>query len=137
MLTVTGKGDKQRLVPFGRAAARALAAWLERGRPQLARAARHEHVFVNARGGPLSRMGWWKILQKHARGAGVQARVHPHALRHSFATHLLEGGADLRVCRSCWGMPASAPRHLHTRPRLPARGASSVPSPRLNGGSID
>ena len=102
-LTVTGKGDKQRLVPFGRAAARALAAWLERGRPQLARTARHEHVFVNARGGPLSRMGWWKILHGHARGAGVTARVHPHALRHSFATHLLEGGADLRVVQELLG----------------------------------
>ena len=108
-LTVTGKGDKQRLVPFGRAAARALAAWLERGRPQLAREGtrqgrvRHDHVFVNARGGTLSRMGWWKILRGHARGAGVTARVHPHALRHSFATHLLEGGADLRVVQELLG----------------------------------
>ena len=96
-LTVTGKGDKQRGVPYGRAADKALRAWLERGRPQLAAQARHDAVFVNARGGPLSRMGWWKILRGHARGAGVTARVHPHALRHSFATHLLEGGADLRV----------------------------------------
>jgi len=108
-LTVTGKGDKQRMVPFGRAAARALAAWLERGRPQLARGGtrqgpvRHDHVFVNARGGTLSRMGWWKILRGHARGAGVTARVHPHALRHSFATHLLEGGADLRVVQELLG----------------------------------
>ena len=102
-LTVTGKGDKQRLVPFGRAAARALAHWLERGRPQLARHSRVDHVFVNARGGPLSRMGWWKILRGHARGAGVTARVHPHALRHSFATHLLEGGADLRVVQELLG----------------------------------
>ena len=102
-LTVTGKGDKQRLVPFGRAAARALADWLERGRPRLARLARHERVFVNARGGPLSRMGWWKILRGHARGAGVTARVHPHALRHSFATHLLEGGADLRLVQELLG----------------------------------
>jgi len=103
VLTVTGKGDKQRLVPFGRAAARALATWLERGRPQLVRTFRHEHVFVNARGGPLSRMGWWKILHAHARGAGVTAHVHPHALRHSFATHLLEGGADLRVVQELLG----------------------------------
>jgi integrase/recombinase XerD len=108
-LMVTGKGDKQRLVPYGRAAARALADWLERGRPHLAASGtrqgrvRHEHVFVNARGGALSRMGWWKILRKHARGAGVTARVHPHALRHSFATHLLEGGADLRVVQELLG----------------------------------
>jgi integrase/recombinase XerD len=102
-LTVTGKGDKQRAVPFGRAAAAALRAWLERGRPQLAPHARHDAVFVNARGGALSRMGWWKILHGHARGAGVTARVHPHVLRHSFATHLLEGGADLRVVQELLG----------------------------------
>lgn len=102
-LTVTGKGDKQRVVPFGRAASRALREWLERGRPQLAPHARHDAVFVNARGGTLSRVGWWKILRGHARGAGVTARVHPHVLRHSFATHLLEGGADLRVVQELLG----------------------------------
>jgi len=102
-LQVTGKGDKQRVVPFGRAALSALRAWLERGRPQLAGHARHDAVFVNARGGTLSRMGWWKILKGHARGAGITARVHPHALRHSFATHLLEGGADLRVVQELLG----------------------------------
>src|SRR5262249_58038147 len=102
-VTVRGKGDKQRSVPCGRAAARALGEWLERGRPQLAAAARHDFVFVNARGGALSRMGWWKILRAHARGAGVTARVHPHALRHSFATHLVEGGADLRVVQELLG----------------------------------
>jgi integrase/recombinase XerD len=102
-LTVTGKGDKQRGVPFGRAAGKALRSWLERGRPQLAPHARHDAVFVNARGGTLSRMGWWKILHGHARGAGVTARVHPHVLRHSFATHLLEGGADLRVVQELLG----------------------------------
>jgi integrase/recombinase XerD len=114
-LTVTGKGDKQRLVPFGRAAARALEAWLERGRPQLAgRGTRHDHVFMNARGGPLSRMGWWKILRGHARGAGVTARVHPHALRHSFATHLLEGGADLRVVQELLGHASVSTTAIYT-----------------------
>ena len=102
-LTVTGKGDKQRVVPFGQHAEHALREWLERGRPQLATQVRHDHVFVNARGGPLSRMGWWKVLQGHARGAQLTARVHPHALRHSFATHLLEGGADLRVVQELLG----------------------------------
>ena len=102
-LVVTGKGDKQRAVPFGRAAAAALTPWLERGRPQLVKHTRLDAVFVNARGGTLSRMGWWKILRGHARGAGVTGSVHPHVLRHSFATHLLEGGADLRVVQELLG----------------------------------
>ena len=113
-LVVTGKGDKQRVVPFGRAAARALSTWLERGRPQLARHARHDHVFVNARGGTLSRMGWWKILRGHARGAGLTARVHPHALRHSYATHLLEGGADLRVVQELLGHASVTTTAIYT-----------------------
>ena len=102
-VTVTGKGDKQRIVPFGRAAASALSEWLERGRPLLTARSRHDRVFCNARGGPLSRMGWWTILRGHARRAGISTRVHPHALRHSFATHLLEGGADLRVVQELLG----------------------------------
>jgi integrase/recombinase XerD len=113
-LQVTGKGDKQRVVPFGRAALSALRAWLERGRPQLAAHARHEAVFVNARGGRLSRMGWWKILGGHARGAGITARVHPHALRHSFATHLLEGGADLRVVQELLGHASITTTAIYT-----------------------
>ena len=113
-LQVTGKGDKQRVVLFGRAAAMALRAWLERGRPQLAAHARHDAVFVNARGGRLSRMGWWKILRGHARGAGVTAHVHPHALRHSFATHLLEGGADLRVVQELLGHASVTTTAIYT-----------------------
>ncbi len=113
-VTVTGKGDKQRLVPFGRAAARALAEWLERGRPLLAGRQRHERVFCNARGGPLSRMGWWTILRGHARRAGLATRVHPHALRHSFATHLLEGGADLRVVQELLGHASVTTTAIYT-----------------------
>lgn len=113
-LSVTGKGDKQRVVPFGRRAHAALRDWLERGRPQLAPHARHDAVFVNARGGTLSRMGWWKILRGHARGAGVTAHVHPHALRHSFATHLLEGGADLRVVQELLGHASVTTTAIYT-----------------------
>ncbi len=113
-LIVTGKGDKQRMVPFGRSALSALRTWLERGRPLLAPRARHDAVFVNARGGVLSRMGWWKILRAHARGAGVTARVHPHVLRHSFATHLLEGGADLRVVQELLGHASVTTTAIYT-----------------------
>ena len=114
LVTVVGKRDKQRAVPFGRAAARALAAWLERGRPALARDARVRTVFVNARGGRLSRMGFWKILRGHARAAGIATRVHPHALRHSFATHLLQGGADLRVVQELLGHASVATTAIYT-----------------------
>ncbi len=113
-LTVTGKGDKQRLVPFGRAAHAALREWLDRGRPLLAGRTRHERVFCNARGGVLSRMGWWKILRAHARGAQLATRVHPHALRHSFATHLLEGGADLRVVQELLGHASVTTTAIYT-----------------------
>jgi len=113
-VTVTGKGDKQRLVPFGRAAAAALGDWLERGRPRLAARARHDRLFCNARGGPLSRMGWWLILRGHARRAGLATRVHPHALRHSFATHLLEGGADLRVVQELLGHASVTTTAIYT-----------------------
>jgi len=114
LLTVTGKGDKQRLVPFGRCAAAALDEWLERGRPQLTARVRHDRVFCNARGGPLGRMGWWKILGGHARRAGLAAHVHPHALRHSFATHLLEGGADLRVVQELLGHASITTTAIYT-----------------------
>jgi integrase/recombinase XerD len=114
VVTVIGKGDKQRLVPFGRAAATALSEWLERGRPQLAARARHDRVFCNARGGPLGRMGWWKILRGYARRANLAAHVHPHALRHSFATHLLEGGADLRVVQELLGHASVTTTAIYT-----------------------
>ena len=105
-VTVVGKGDKQRVVPFGQAAHRALEAWLERGWPLVAGRARRRpprSVFLNARGGALGRTGYWRILAGHARRAGLATHVHPHALRHSFATHLLQGGADLRVVQELLG----------------------------------
>lgn len=113
-VTITGKGNKQRTVPFGRAAAAALREWLERGRPALAQRARHDAVFVNRRGTPLSRMGFWKVLRGHARAAGIASRVHPHALRHSFATHLLQGGADLRVVQELLGHASVSTTAIYT-----------------------
>jgi integrase/recombinase XerD len=113
-VSVTGKGRRERAVPFGRAAARALREYLARGRPVLCARARHDLVFANARGGRLSRMGFWKILRGHARAAGLAARVHPHALRHSFATHLLTGGADLRVVQELLGHASVTTTAIYT-----------------------
>lgn len=114
VVNVIGKGDKQRMVPFGRTAEAALRAWLERGRPQLAAHARHDRVFVNYRGSSLSRMGYWKVLHSRARAAGLATRVHPHALRHSFATHLLHGGADLRVVQELLGHASVTTTAIYT-----------------------
>jgi len=96
-----GKGRKERLVPVGRPARRALEAWLTRGRPALARTA--PALFVNLRGGRLTRQGAWKLLKAHAERAGLGEAVSPHVLRHSFATHLLDNGADVRVVQELLG----------------------------------
>jgi len=113
-VTVSGKGSKERTIPFGRSALRALREYLERARPLLCRSERQGRVFVNARGGPLSRMGFWKILARHATAAGLGTRVHPHALRHSFATHLMQGGADLRVVQELLGHASVATTAIYT-----------------------
>lgn len=100
-VNVVGKGSKQRVVPFGVAAAEALDGWLVRGRPTLGPDA--PAVFVNLRGGRLTRQGIWKIVKQHADNAGLASSVSPHTLRHSFATHLLDGGADVRAVQELLG----------------------------------
>jgi integrase/recombinase XerD len=95
-LVVRGKGSKERLVPVHQTALDVLNAYLEGPRERLRQGKRREEVFLNARGGTLSRMGLWKILRKYVIAAGIKGHVTPHTLRHTFATHLLEGGADLR-----------------------------------------
>ncbi len=103
VLVAHGKGSKERLVPFGSAARDTLAAYLERGRPRLVGLRDEPHVFVNLRGQPLSRQGLYKIVQRHARSAGLEQRMSPHTLRHTFATHLLAGGCDLRSLQEMLG----------------------------------
>jgi integrase/recombinase XerD len=100
---VFGKGSKERIVPIGRPALQAMVVYLREIRPRLVKDAGEGMVFLNARGAPLSRMGVWKILRKHVDRAGVTKRVTPHTLRHSFATHLLEGGADLASVQELLG----------------------------------
>ncbi len=102
-LRVRGKGDKDRLVPMGEPARAALRRYLEEARATWPRAALSDRIFLNARGGPLSRVGLWKILRGHAAAAGLNERVTPHVLRHSFATHMLMGGADLRAVQELLG----------------------------------
>lgn len=96
-----GKGSRERVVPLGRIAARAVDAWLVVGRPAMA--AEGPTLFCNTRGGRLSRQGGWKIVKRHAEAAGLADRVSPHTLRHSFATHMVEGGADIRVVQELLG----------------------------------
>lgn len=96
-----GKGDKERIVPMGHVAKKAVEAWLVRGRPSMRPTS--AAFLVNRRGGRLTRQGSWKILKKHAEIAGLGDTVSPHTLRHSFATHLLDNGADVRVVQELLG----------------------------------
>jgi integrase/recombinase XerD len=114
LVRVIGKGGKERVVPIGRAAVTALRRYLSRGRPYLDRRHRQE-LFLNARGGPLTRSGAFRILRALAGKAGLDPqRVHPHLLRHSFATHLLEGGADLRSVQEMLGHADLSTTELYT-----------------------
>jgi integrase/recombinase XerD len=97
----TGKGSRERVVPIGRLAAAAVRRWVHEGRPALA--PRGPMLVCNARGGRLTRQGGWKIVKRHADAAGLGDAVSPHTLRHSFATHLVEGGADIRVVQELLG----------------------------------
>ncbi len=103
LVRVFGKGAKERLVPIGRKAIGATAVYLRELRPSLERGEGKGILFLNARGQPMTRMGAWKILRKYVKQAGITKPVSPHTLRHSFATHLLEGGADLRAVQEMLG----------------------------------
>lgn len=103
LVRVFGKGGKERLVPIGRKVIGPVSIYLNQTRPLLDRGRSEGRVLLNARGGPLSRVGAWGIIKRVATGAGIARRVTPHTLRHSFATHLLEGGADLRAVQEMLG----------------------------------
>jgi integrase/recombinase XerD len=114
-----GKGDKERWVPLGSRAVAALADYLETDRPSMV--TRHpatETVLVSRTGRPLSRIGLWRIVKQHARTAGLRGDVSPHTLRHSFATHLLAGGADLRAVQEMLGHASIATTQVYTRVEL-------------------
>jgi integrase/recombinase XerD len=113
-LTCIGKGDKQRLVPLGDRAVACVREYERDGRPALARPASSIRLFLNARGGPLSRVGFWGVLKGYARRAGLRPDVSPHVLRHSFATHLLERGADLRAIQMMLGHADLSTTQIYT-----------------------
>jgi integrase/recombinase XerD len=113
-LTVKGKGAKVRAVPFGRWAREKLLTYIKEVRPKLLKGRSSSFVFVNRSGKPLSRQGFWKLIRAHARAAGLEKKVTPHTLRHSFATHLVEGGADLRSVQSMLGHADISTTQIYT-----------------------
>lgn len=113
MIQVTGKGDKQRLVPFGSLAQQAVSEYLVRGRPALSKGKTHA-LLLNKRGGALSRQSAWGIIKDAATRAGLDVDISPHTLRHSFATHLLEGGADVRVVQELLGHSSVTTTQIYT-----------------------
>jgi integrase/recombinase XerD len=114
ILRARGKGSKERIVPVGGAATRALVAYLQRGRPKLVGVRHESALFVNQRGQGLTRQGLYKIVQRHAKTAGLASRMSPHTLRHTFATHLLAGGCDLRSVQEMLGHADIATTQLYT-----------------------
>ena len=113
-IRVFGKGSKERVVPVGGKARDALATYLASGRPHLVKSRTGSQFFLNNRGGALSRVALWMIVKKHAQRAGITKNVKPHALRHSFATHLLSGGADLRAIQEMLGHASISTTQIYT-----------------------
>lgn len=113
-LTIKGKGAKVRAVPFGKYARDKLLNYVERGRKILLKGRTSPYVFSNRSGKPLTRQGFWKVIRRYALAAGIEKRVTPHTLRHSFATHLLEGGADLRSVQSMLGHADISTTQIYT-----------------------
>jgi integrase/recombinase XerD len=114
LVRVLGKGSKERLVPVGRKVIGSVSVYLHQVRPELDRGHSKDRVLLNARGQPLSRVGAWSIVKQQARQAGIRKRVTTHTLRHSFATHLLEGGADLRAVQEMLGHADLSTTQIYT-----------------------
>lgn len=114
LVRVFGKGSKERLVPIGRSAIGAVAIYTRELRPRLEKGEGKGMLFLNARGKPLTRMGAWKILRGYVEKAAISKHVTPHTLRHSFATHLLEGGADLRAVQEMLGHADISTTQIYT-----------------------
>jgi integrase/recombinase XerD len=114
LVRVLGKGSKERLVPIGRGVIGAVSVYLRQNRPMLDRGRSKDRVLLNSRGEPLSRVGAWGIVKRCAKAAGIRKRVTTHTLRHSFATHLLEGGADLRAVQEMLGHADLSTTQIYT-----------------------
>jgi integrase/recombinase XerD len=114
ILRIFGKGSKERIVPIGSSALQYINKYLEKSRPYLRKSYSEDTVFLNHRGRKLTRMTIWNIISKYAKKAGIQKQIHPHTFRHSFATHLLEGGADIRIIQEMLGHSDISTTQIYT-----------------------